>query len=668
MIMKLLQHRLIITALFLYISAYKVYAADYSSEQSYLEEFPVVLSASRLTQPLSEAPNAVTVIDRAMIKASGFRTIPDLFRLVPGMFVGFTDGNTPIVAYHGSTEEYSRRMQVLIDGRSVYLPPVSNVNWEDIPLQIDDIERIEVIRGPAAASHGANSLQGVVNIITRDASSVRGTDVSVATGSDGVSDVSLHMGKSGSELDYRATLAYRADHGYATSILNDDHATGLANLRANYHSNATNSFDFQLGYNAGTRGFGIEGRPDTDPFHDARTSTSFQQITWLHALPQHDELKLNYSHTFRHYSVSFYNNFLNTPVSKRETVSRHELELQHTTQLNADNRLVWGGGMRTEAVESSVFLASPQSLRQSRLFAHDEWRMVDSAVLNAGAMLENDEMGHKNTSPRVALNYHLTPKHTLRMGTSIAYRNPAIVEEHGFQPGATPIAADALLALGGNLPEKILSREIGYLGEYNAIGTTVDARIYHDSVSDIIYYDPSPIGPPDFNGRPYSLSNLMSATYQGFETTIKYRWGENSNLIFNFSRQMASCSVTGTLREPLFLPILQGIADSCTLMVPWNSGSILLTQQLSPDVHFSAGYYHQGELTFLDAQAPLSIMRRLDMRIARTFGNPNDRGGEVALVVQNALLDNYTDYGSTPQTAGQIRFGRRAYLSATLRF
>lgn len=125
-----------------------VNADDYSSELDYYQEFPVVLSASRLSQPLSEAPNAMTVIDRKMIVASGFRSIPDLFKLVPGMYVSYYKGSQAFVSYHGSTDQYARRMQVMIDGRSVYLPPVSTVDWADLPITVDDIERIEVIRGP----------------------------------------------------------------------------------------------------------------------------------------------------------------------------------------------------------------------------------------------------------------------------------------------------------------------------------------------------------------------------------------------------------------------------------------------------------------------------------------------------------------------------------------
>src|SRR5574340_14720 len=101
------------------------WAAEYPSEQDYFQELPVVLSASRLSQPISETPNAMTVIDRGMIAASGFRNLSDLFRLVPGMYVGAYNGYTAIVAYRGTFDQYSRRMQVLVDGRSVYLPPRS---------------------------------------------------------------------------------------------------------------------------------------------------------------------------------------------------------------------------------------------------------------------------------------------------------------------------------------------------------------------------------------------------------------------------------------------------------------------------------------------------------------------------------------------------------------
>ena len=163
---------------------------------------------------------------------------------------------------------------------------------------------------------------------------------------------------------------------------------------------------------------------------------------------------------------------------------------------------------------------------------------------------------------------------------------------------------------------------------------SVDARVYFDRVSDVVFIDPTPVFAPPFSpdGKPYSFRNLLSTSYKGAEATVKYRWSERDNLIFNYSRQVANCSVTGTLREPFFLPTLQRIASECSLMVPQNSGSILLTQQLAHDVQFSAGYYYQKGLQIIDTYMQ-PTMRRVDLRIAKTLGKSGGyRRGEVALV------------------------------------
>jgi len=645
------------------------WATDYSSEHVYFQKIPVVLSASRLSQPISETPNAMTVIDREMIAASGFRNLSDLFRLVPGMYVGAYNGYTPIVTYHGAFDQYARRMQVLVDGRSVYLPPFSYVNWEDIPLHIDDIERIEVIRGTAAASHGANSSQGVINIITRDASSAHGASVSVLKGNGGMSDIAAHLGNTGENLDYRMTLGYRADDGFDALSLNDSSTDHLANLRANYHYDVSNSFELQLGYLEGTRGLGIINRR-TDPFRSTRTLSDFQQLAWSHVQPQGDEIRLQYYRIHR----DFNDPGSDQKLPENTVADRHDLELQHIMQLGVSNRLVWGAGARFDWADSPANLTIPQSLHQSRLFAHDEWRMTPSALLNVGAMYEKDGMGHSNTSPRVALNYHLTPQHTLRASTSVAYRNPAIMEGKGLGTTLT-ILPLVYQSAGGLRPEKTLSKEIGYLGEFNAIGLTLDARAYIDQVSDIIFYDPTTLVS---GGRPYSFRNLMSETYRGLEGTVKYRWSERSGLTFNYAHQQASCVLTGTLTQAAFLPIVQNnYVTVCTVSVPSDSGSILVTQQVMHGILVSAGYYHQEKMQVIDAQQLQLPMRRVDLRIAKSFGKPGTIGeGELELVLQNLFQDNYSEYTPVPQTnypavpgsQYPILFNRRAYLAVTFNF
>jgi len=627
------------------------------SEQAYLQDFPVVLSASRLLQPLSEAPNAMSVIDRNMIKASGFRTIADLFRLVPGMYVGNLNGHTPVVGYHGSTEEYSRRMQVLIDGRSVYLPPFSTVDWEDIPLNIEDIERVEVVRGPAAASFGANSLQGVINIITRDAASLNGTELSMIKGGEGVADLAAHLGQAGEKMDYRITLAHREDSGYGSTVMNDGKFTNQANLRANFHPSGADSFDFQLGYSDSTRGLGIAGKAD-DVFRNVTATSSFQQGTWLHAQQNGDELKLNYFHISRNYIDPIYSPPVAlTSVAAQTVADRHDLELQQTIQLGKTNRMVWGAGGRSDYVSSPVSLTAPYTFTQTRLFAHDEWRVSPSVLMNAGAMLENDGFGHTNTSPRLAVNYHVTPQHTVRASTSVAYRTPATLEEKANIP-------NAYVSLGGLRPEKTLSKEIGYLGEFNSAGLTLDARVYNDQVEDIISADPA----ATIDGRPYGFANLYATNYYGYEGTMKYRWSDRGNIMVNLARQFARCEITGTATNPLFVSMyLQGYMDECPLSVPDYSGSILLTQQVKQDLQVSAAYYFQAGIKMIGAVAQ-SSMHRVDLRVAQSFGNPGRAGnGDVAFVVQNAFQDDYTKYSTTLET-NNMAYKRRAYIYATYNF
>ena len=133
------------------------FADDFSEsmgwEESILgEELPTVLTASRLKQPKAEVPASITVITAKHIKLWGVRTLPELMKFVPGMFVGHADDdNNASVAYHTSNPNIMRRLQVLVDGRSVYKSAIATVIWDDIGLAIEDIDRIEVTRGPNAA-------------------------------------------------------------------------------------------------------------------------------------------------------------------------------------------------------------------------------------------------------------------------------------------------------------------------------------------------------------------------------------------------------------------------------------------------------------------------------------------------------------------------------------
>jgi iron complex outermembrane recepter protein len=126
-----------------------------------------VITPTMMSQSLADSPAPVTIISRQQIKDYGVRSIPDALRFVPGMSVAFTSGNEYRINFHGTNGILPRRMQVMIDGMSIYRTTLSRIDWEAIPVGIDDIERIEVTRSPSGATYGTNSFFAVVNIITR---------------------------------------------------------------------------------------------------------------------------------------------------------------------------------------------------------------------------------------------------------------------------------------------------------------------------------------------------------------------------------------------------------------------------------------------------------------------------------------------------------------------
>lgn len=175
-------------------------------------EVPEVLTATRLKQPRSEVPGSVTVIDAEQIRQWGVRTLPELMRFVPGMFV--KHGAADAVAYHASNPNLMRRMQVLIDGRSVYRAGIASVVWDDIPLALEDIQRIEVFRGPNASSYGANAFMAVVNIVTLHPQDTLGSRGYIRGGNQATRDAYVSHSSELGDGAIRITASRKSDDGF----------------------------------------------------------------------------------------------------------------------------------------------------------------------------------------------------------------------------------------------------------------------------------------------------------------------------------------------------------------------------------------------------------------------------------------------------------------------
>ena len=203
------------------------------TEQDFLSEMPIVLSVSRLAQRLDDTPGAVTIFDRQFIRLSGARDLADLLRLVPGFQTTTSfETDAPMASYHGRSDDYSNRLQVLVDGRSVYsgyLMGSSGVGLQTLAL--DDIERVEVLRGTNSAAYGARAFLGVVNVISRDVRETVGSAASLTLGENGISDGGARLGWGDAATAYRMSVDTRSDEGRSGCRCRAWHARGCGKQR-----------------------------------------------------------------------------------------------------------------------------------------------------------------------------------------------------------------------------------------------------------------------------------------------------------------------------------------------------------------------------------------------------------------------------------------------------
>jgi iron complex outermembrane receptor protein len=227
-------------------------------------------------------------------------------KLVPGMSAVKVDGNVPTVSYHGTMARDDRRMLVLIDGRSVYKPGLARVVWNDLPVSVADVARIEVTRGPNSASYGANAFSGVINIITRHARDVSTTTVETRHGNNGVSDQRLTSGGDRGDASWRFTLEQQHDHGYddgydpdykEDQLYRDNKTLNRANLRAGWDLSPRD----QLEFFAGGSSTSLQ-RPPDDAFLEftryrdfpvQRNENAFAQLRWQRDFSPRHSLKVS---------------------------------------------------------------------------------------------------------------------------------------------------------------------------------------------------------------------------------------------------------------------------------------------------------------------------------------------------------------------------------------
>lgn len=635
------------------------------SETDFFNEWPSVLTASRIEQPVMDAPNAVTVIDRRLIEASGYRNISDLFRLVPGMYVGQKKGWFQNVS-HTFADEYSRRMQVMVDGRSVYLPSFGGVRWDALPLAIEDIERIEVVRGANAASFGANAFTGAINIITRHPEDVAGRMLAVDMGDHGHRETWFRWAGGENGFTQRLTLGRREDGGFINQ--RDDERSDILGYRGDLALDSRRSLGLQFGLLGGTRGEGSVGDSTGLP-HEQRVGSAFIQADYRFDID-----------AWRSFAAKLYCNQMSTrervPTSlvpgsyfAVDTLARRwHAEMQLDSEIAHGLRSVVGGYLRRDTVQSLAYWNTSDHLNADSwgVFGHLEWRLSDTWLLNTGAFWEDYELVGGRLSPRATLHWQPSARDGFRIGIAKAYRNPVLLETSAdnrirlLAADGTPINLPPLLpyptlpfflASGGVKPEDIVSREIGYLGQWPEHGLGLDVRLFHERIRDFISAECPTGDSTDCKPSSHLASylardwyNVGSARQKGYEIQVKWQASPDTQILANYA----------------FLHIDSGFDEQ--RYSPTHLSGLHLMRRLPGEVDLTLSQYWVSAFEPI-GQGPLPASKRLDARIAKRFTLAG-RHAQVALTLQN-LSGDYLEFSDdTPENI----FDRRAYVHFQMDF
>jgi iron complex outermembrane receptor protein len=641
------------------------------TEADFFSEMPVVLSASRLSQPVNEAPAAVTVIDRDMIRASGFRDIPDLLRLVPGFSVAYTRDNTWAVGYHGLGDAFSRRFQVLVDGRSIYSPHFGAVYWNDLPVAIEDIERIEVVRGPNAAVYGSNAFLAVINIITQSAAQAKGGLASMQYGEQGMAGLVARYGGGDADLNWRVTLSSQNrdrfedvgyDGGGKPEYLRERSRTYFVSGRTDWQVNPRDELSLQWGVSDGNWHGGLAskmGEPDRQ-----HSNSSFVHLQFHRAPAMDLEWRGQFYYTRNRFDANalWAEGPYTVPIDQYRLQTRLNVDLQATQWLNEALRMLWGVEWRRETVESPEEYFGRDELggNLARVSGNLEWRASNAWLVQGGAMVEHHYYTGTDVSPRLAVNYTLRAGHTLRASVSQAYRSPTFFEQDGnknfLESGGVFNDTVTIPAAGSLEPERILSREIGYVGQIKPLALNVNARYFYDQLDDYIGSQKLTTAECDevnlLGVRCFQSLNGSNLDLRGWEAELHWQPLPRLDLYAQYARvrigyRAIVLDVEGEI-----------VDDDLPFSAPRNNFGLLASYRWGAGWQASAGVYRTDDVMWLSDGDVTGGYTRVDARLARRFKWQNS-DAEWALVAQS--IDNrYSEFRS------ENVFGPKAYASLSV--
>jgi iron complex outermembrane receptor protein len=634
-----------------------------------------VTSVSKKEQKLSRTAAAIFVITPEDIRRSGATSIPDVLRMVPGMDVAQINGSTWAISARGFNQQFSNKLLVMIDGRVVYTSLFAGVFWDNIlDFPLEDIARIEVIRGPGGTIWGANAVDGVINIFTKNTSETRGGLV-VAEG--GNIDQESGMVQYGGELkagtDYRLYTKYfnRTNLLDLNGQIGQD---GWHQLRGGFRMDSTlspkDSLMVEGDITTGREGeLGFVLPSITSPGYLAESeqiniSNGSLESVWNHVYSPRSDTSLQ---------VSFDRDKRRDPQNP-ETRDTLDFDFQHHIALGGRQDVVWGLGYRytTDLILGSLTVFENPASSAHQIFDgffQDEIALVPNRLyLTGGMKLEHNDYTGFEVMPSVRLAWAPSAHHTLWLAISRAVRAPSRYDTNlvlNIGNVGTSGSVD-LLRLYGNpqfQDERLIAYEMGYR---TALGNhvSIDLAAYFDDYDNLqttepaaSFSEPTPL--PAHVVSPLIYENLMNGEVHGLEVAANVKVTDRWTFSPGYAFERIHMHTDPTSADTQTAPFVEGAA-------PHHSAQLRSRFDLPKNVALDAAAYAVGRLTNQGPFPTVTIPAYTRLDVGLTW-KPWEQTS-FSLVGQNLLQDHHLEFEDVNGALQASQIRRSGYAKVTWRF
>jgi iron complex outermembrane receptor protein len=640
------------------------------------------LSRLEVTTPSKEpeaafrTPAAIYVITAEDIRRSGVTTIPEALRLAPGVEVARIDGDKWSIGIRGFGSRLARSVLVLIDGRTVYTTLLAGTYWEVQDTVIDDIDRIEVIRGPGGTIWGPNAVDGVINIITKKVKDTQGLLVSGATGNFDRGTATLRYGgTSGKNLAYRFYgKGFSRGPEYHWDGRNfDDWYGGQAGFRADWQRDQNNSFTFQGDIYDDRDGESVVATSYTPPYQ--QVLDDYARLSGGNILARWDRNQGE----GRNFEAQFYYDRTNRRepnfADLRDTF---DLDFTQHWRLFDRNNITWGVGARfshghdLEVVSGLTFQPSQRTDRLLSGFIQDELTIVPERLsLTFGTKLLNTNFTAFAPEPSARLLWTPTKTTSVWAAATHAVRTPADAERDfflsgyiGSLPDGTPVFA-RFNANRNFRPEQMNGYELGVrhmFGQQFAVDVASFYNHYHNLFSEDIT---GPIAPEDSPGTPHLLlpaefGNGLMGNTKGIEVSPEWRPRDNWRLRGSYSYLHMSIERSPNSLDIGTAPGIMGSSPEQQLFAQ-SSWDVSRAFQFDVDIRYVSSLPGQAVNPQWFVQSYTTADARLGFRLTSQL--------DLSLVGRNLLQPHHPEFGTDPAADGVnialVGIKRSAYLKLT---